>query len=130
MRALVVVLVLLWASPGPAADEKEAKPLTPAEAAKHVNEKCTVELEVKSSAKARNGMVFLNSESNYRDGKNFTVVIEKKDLEKFKKAEIADPAAHYKGKTVHVTGTVSLYQNRPQLKVEDPAQIKVVETKK
>ena len=35
-----------------------------------------------------------------------------------------------KGKTVHVSGTVTLYQNRPQIQVEEPGQIKVVEKKK
>ena len=32
-----------------------------------------------------------------------------------------------KGKTVKVTGTVSLYQERPQIVISDPKQIEVVE---
>jgi DNA/RNA endonuclease YhcR with UshA esterase domain len=86
-------------------------------------------MEVKSTGKARNGMIFLNSEANYRDGKNFTLVIDKKAAEKFKKASIADPGAHFKGKQVQVTGTVTQYQNRPQMKVDEPGQIKIVEKK-
>jgi DNA/RNA endonuclease YhcR with UshA esterase domain len=108
----------------------EAKPLTVAEAAKKVNEKVTVEFEVKSTGQSMNQkLVFLNSESNHRNDKNFTIVIDPKSLEKFAKAGVADPKAFYKGKTVRVTGTVSLYENKPQIKVDDPEQIKVVEKK-
>jgi DNA/RNA endonuclease YhcR with UshA esterase domain len=112
------------------ADGKEAAPLSPAEAAKKVDQKCTVAMDVKSTGKSRGGkLVFLNSEANFRDGKNFTLVIDRAALAKFKKASITDPAAHFKGKKVLVTGKVTLFQNRPQIKVDDPAQIKVLEKK-
>jgi DNA/RNA endonuclease YhcR with UshA esterase domain len=131
MRSVVVVLALA-SLPLPArADEKESRPVPPAEAAKLVNKKCTVEMEVKSTGRSqRGGLIFLNSEANYRDGKNFTLLIDRKAADKLKKAGIADPAAHFKGKTVYVSGTVTLYQNRPQIQVEEPGQIKVVEKKK
>src|SRR5262249_23279388 len=126
MRWLAAGLLLGLVSPGGGTDEKETKPITPAEAAKQVNKKCTVQMEVKSTGKARGGnFVFLNSEKNFKDKANFTVVIEKKSLAKFKKAGIADPAAHYKGKKVQVTGTVTLYNERAQIKVDDPKLIKV-----
>ena len=48
---------------------------------------------------------------------------------KFKEARVDDPAAHFKGKTILVTGKVTLYQERPQIRVEDPKQIQVVEKK-
>jgi DNA/RNA endonuclease YhcR with UshA esterase domain len=117
LSAVLLALVLL-----PAADDK---PLTPAEAAKKVNEKVTVEMEVKSTGgtTAR----FLNSETDFKDDKNFTVFIPKEALEKFAKVKIEDPAKHFKGKTVRVTGTVTLYRDKPQIKVEDPDQIKVVD---
>jgi DNA/RNA endonuclease YhcR with UshA esterase domain len=112
------------------AEDKDGKPVTPAEAAKLVDKKCTVVMVVNSTGKARGTrFVFLNSEKDFRDKKNFTLVIEKKNLAKFKKAKIDDPAAHFKGKKVQVTGTVTLYQEKPQIKVEDPAQIKIVEEK-
>jgi hypothetical protein len=50
-------------------------------------------------------------------------------LEKFAKAKIEDFDAHYKGKTVRVTGTVTLYRDKPQTKVEDPDQIKIINKK-
>jgi DNA/RNA endonuclease YhcR with UshA esterase domain len=129
MRSLAIALVLAFLPAAIRADEKDAQPITPADAAKQVNKKCTVLLEVKSTGKARSGLIFLNSEANYKDGKNFTLVIDKKAGEKFKKASIDDPAAHFKGKQVEVTGTVTLYQNRPQIKVDEPAQIKIVDKK-
>jgi DNA/RNA endonuclease YhcR with UshA esterase domain len=122
--ALVLGLVVAAAR----AEDKAAKPVTPAEAAKLVDKKCTVVMEIASTGKAGK-LLFLNSEKNYRDKKNFTLVIEKNNLAKFKKAKIDDPAAHFKGKKVQVTGTVTLYQEKPQIKIEDPAQIKIVEEK-
>jgi DNA/RNA endonuclease YhcR with UshA esterase domain len=96
-------------------------------AAQKVNEKVTVEMEVKSTGgkTAR----FLNSEADFKDDKNFTVFIPQEALEKFAKAKIEDFDAHYKGKTVRVTGTVTLYRDKPQTKVEDPDQIKIINKK-
>jgi DNA/RNA endonuclease YhcR with UshA esterase domain len=70
-------------------------------------------------------MVFLNSEADYTSEKNFAVVIRKGD--RFPRAGIADPAAFYAGKAVRVTGTVSLYNDRPEIVVTDPEQIRVVD---
>jgi uncharacterized protein (TIGR03067 family) len=122
-RVFVLAAVLL-AARLPAADE--AKPLTPAEAAKKVDEQVTVQMVVKS-ALARGSRGFLDSEANYRDPKNFTILINRAALDKFKAAGIEDPAAHFKGKTVRVTGTVSLYQNRPQIVLTGPSAITIVE---
>ena len=107
----------------------DAKPLTVDEAAKKVNEKVTLEFEVKSTGQSSAKLTFLNSESNYRNEKNFTVVIDPKAEEKFTKAGVNDAKGFYKGKTIRVTGTVTLFQNKPQIKVDDPAQIKIVEKK-
>ncbi len=129
MRTCAIALFLLFVPAVPAADDKDAKPITPEEAAKRVNEKVIVEMEVKSTGMSKSKLIFLNSEANYRDGKNFAVVIDKAAAEKFKKAKIDDPAAHFKGKIIQVTGKVTLYMNRPEIRVDDPEQIKVVEKK-
>ena len=99
MRVCLMALVLGLVVAAARAEDKAAKPVTPAEAAKLVDKKCTVVMEIASTGKAGK-LLFLNSEKNYRDKKNFTLVIEKKNLAKFKKAKIDDPAAHFKGKTV------------------------------
>jgi DNA/RNA endonuclease YhcR with UshA esterase domain len=109
------------------AAEPQTTPISPAEAAKKVNEKVTVEMEVKSTGGKDN--CFLNSEVDFKDGKNFTVFIPKETVEKFKKDKIDNPAAHFKGKIIHVTGTVILYKDRPEIKVEQPEQIKIVDKK-
>jgi DNA/RNA endonuclease YhcR with UshA esterase domain len=129
MRYGCVVLGLLVGAQSWAAGPPQ-RPISPAEAAKAVDQKCTVLMEVKSIGKDRRGrFVFLNSEANYRDGKNFTLVIDRSALENFKKASIADPAAHFKGERVLVTGKVTLFQNRPQIKIDDPTQIKIMKKK-
>jgi hypothetical protein len=47
-------------------------------------------------------------------------------LPNFQKAGSGDPGKYYFGKTIVVSGTVSLVQNRPQIRVQDPEQIKVI----
>jgi DNA/RNA endonuclease YhcR with UshA esterase domain len=113
------------------ADDPDRKPIAPAEAARHINEKCVVEMEVKSTGKSRDGnAVFLNSETDFKDKNNFTIFLGGKELlEKFKKAKIDDPAAHFKDRTIRVTGTVKLYREKPEIAVDDPDQIQVVEKK-
>ena len=46
---------------------------------------------------------------------------------KFKEAKIDDPAGYFKGKTVRVTGVVKVRDEQPQIEVDDPRQIEVVE---
>ena len=38
-----------------------------------------------------------------------------------------NPAGHFKGRVIRVTGVVMLKDNRPQIDVNDPRQIEVVE---
>ena len=99
-------------------------PLTPAEAAKKVDEKVVVEFEVLSSG-GRNNQ-YLNSEEDYKNAKNFTIFISKDHLPNFKKGGIENPAVHYKGKFIQVTGTVELHEKKPQIKVEQPDQVKII----
>jgi len=110
--------------------QDDSKPLTPDEALKKVDEKITVQFEVKSTG--GNTARYLNSEADYRSGKNFAIFIPQNALAKFHKADIDEPSDYYKGKIVQVTGTVTLGSSkttsaRPQIRVEDPAQIKVID---
>jgi len=109
-----------------------AKPLspgsmTPGDAATKVGEKVTVEFAVKNTGATRDkSRVFLNS-AEFREKDNFTIVLDMKKLEsRLKDAKIDDPQTHYKGKTVRVTGTVSLFRDSPQIVVEEMNQIEVV----
>lgn len=114
----------------PAAGSKTTTPgaVTPAEAATKVNEKVTLEMAVKFTGKSRSGSrVFLNS-AGARDADNFTVVLDMAKVgDALKAAGVTDPVAHFKGKTVRVAGTVSVYQEKPQIVVEDAGQISIVE---
>jgi hypothetical protein len=91
----------------------------------------TVEMAVKSSKNALAGRmeIYLDSEENFRDEKNFAVVISATAAAKFKDAGIDDPATHFKGRTIRVTGTVVVHENRPRIVVEDPSQVGVVSKK-
>jgi DNA/RNA endonuclease YhcR with UshA esterase domain len=129
MRLLTVVFVLLTLPPVVWADDKENKPVTPADAAKMVDKKVTVEMEVKSTGKS-SGVFFLNSEEDFKSEKNFTIFISKEGTTKFKEAKVDDPTAQFKGKTVRVTGTVKLYKDKPEIVVDDPKQIETVDKKK
>lgn len=71
--------------------------------------------------------IYLNYEVDFRSEKNFAVFIPNVALAAFQKANGADPGKYLRDKTIVVTGTVTLAQNRPQMRVEDPKQIKVVD---
>jgi hypothetical protein len=55
------------------------------------------------------------------------VVINEEGAARFKKAGIDEPAGHFKGKTIRVTGTVTLERDRPRIVVSDPGQIRIID---
>jgi hypothetical protein len=107
-----------------AAAQEPVRPIPPAVAAKRVDEKVVVQMEVKSTG--GNTARYLNSAVDFRDASNFAIYIPSTFVEKFKKAIMQDPAVYYKGKMILVTGTVTLDQQKPQIKAIDPTQIRVV----
>jgi DNA/RNA endonuclease YhcR with UshA esterase domain len=129
MRLTLAFLAMTTITPVLLADDKDAKPVSPAEAAKMLDKKITIEMEVKSAGKGK-GVFFLNSEEDFKSDKNFTIFINEDVVKKFKDAKIDDPAAEYKGKTIRVTGTVKLYKEKPEIVIDDPKQIEVVDKKK
>ncbi len=126
MRLLTVLLTLAFV-PAVFADDVPAKAITSAEAAKKVDQQVTVEMEVKSTGGRSNR--YLNSQEDYKSADNFTIFIAKEVLAKFKDAKIDDPAVYYKGKTICVTGTVTVYDGESRIEIGAPDQIKVVEKK-
>jgi DNA/RNA endonuclease YhcR with UshA esterase domain len=102
-------------------------PLSPLEVANRVNEQVTVEMLVKAAKNCPHcSQIFLDSEEDHHDQRNLAVAVTKIGKTKFKEAMIDDPAGHFKGKTIRVTGTVILKHNRPEIEVDDPRQIEVV----
>jgi hypothetical protein len=49
--------------------------------------------------------------------------------DKLKAAGVDDPAGHFKGKTIRVSGKVIRKDDRPRIEVDAATQIKVVEKK-
>jgi DNA/RNA endonuclease YhcR with UshA esterase domain len=132
----LVVIVLaglsVTASRGSRADDAKAseKVVPAAEARGKIGEQCTVEMVVKASKNAvKRRTYFLDSEDDFHDDKNFAVVISYDDAAKFQAAGIDDPAEHYKGKTIRVTGKVIHEDDQVRMRVDDPKQIKLVEAK-
>src|SRR6202047_1949005 len=123
--AMTLVLVGLVVLSAPA---KDAKPLTPVEAIKKVNEKVTVEMLVKATKNRleKRGEIYLDSEEDFRDEKNLGIVVTKTGAAKFKEAGVDDPAVHFKDKTIRVKGTVIIKEGRPRIEVEDPKAIRIV----
>ena len=102
-------------------------PLSTSEAASRINEQVTVEMLVKTVKNCPHcSQVFLDSEEDHHDPRNFAVAVTETGKGKFKEAGRDDPAGHFKGKTIRVTGVVQVKHKQPQIEVDDPGQIEVV----
>src|SRR5207248_5385733 len=101
-RWLTVMTVVLLVRSIAAADDK---PLTPVEARGKVGEQITVEMTVRASKDRlhKRGEIYLDSEADFHDAKNFAVVITKSGAASLQKAGIANPAAHFKGKVIRAS---------------------------
>jgi DNA/RNA endonuclease YhcR with UshA esterase domain len=129
MRYFIPFVMIVFVVGSAEADDSKPKPLTVTEAAKKVGMKVTVEMEVKSTGSSGGGF-FLNSEPDFKSEANFTLFINSANAAKFKEAKIENPAEHFKGKKVRATGEVKLFREKPEIVLEDPKQIEVVEEKK
>lgn len=87
------------------------------DAAKHNGEKVTVQGVVADAYQSGSLTVFLDFGKPYPDD-CFAAVIFKTALDKFQ-----DPQNSYTNKTVRVSGTVTEYQNKPEIILDDPSQI-------
>jgi DNA/RNA endonuclease YhcR with UshA esterase domain len=103
-------------------------PISPVDAIKRVSEPVLVEMQVRRTKSCTcTSQFYLDCEENHRDPNNLGVVITPAGATKFKKAEIDDPAEHFKGKTIRVQGVVTLKEGWPYIEVDDPVQIEIVE---
>jgi DNA/RNA endonuclease YhcR with UshA esterase domain len=102
-------------------------PLSAPEARTRINEHVTVEMLVKAAKNCqRCSLMFLDSEEDHHDTRNFAVAVTEAGKGKFNEAKVDDPAGHFKGMTIRVTGKVIDKDNQPQIEVDDPSQIEVV----
>jgi DNA/RNA endonuclease YhcR with UshA esterase domain len=101
-------------------------PLSPLEAASRINEQVTVEMLVRAAKNCPHcSQIFLDSEEDHHDPNNLAVAVTETGAARFKGARIGDPALHFKGKLIRVTGVVTLKEKRPRIEVDDPGQIEV-----
>jgi DNA/RNA endonuclease YhcR with UshA esterase domain len=127
VRSLFVVSALGCAAPLFGADAD--KVLGPVEARKKVGERITVQMEVKAAKDRleKRGEIYLDSQENFKDEKNFAVVITKKGAASLKEAGIDDPAGHFKGKIIRAGGVVKEVSGVPRIEIDEAKQIQVVE---
>ena len=81
-------------------------------------QKITVYGKTTGSGKSSSGTNFVNF-----DGAEFYLVTFKTDLAEFPDGE---PSDLYDGKRLAVTGTVSVYQGKPQIKLTSPDQVEIL----
>src|SRR5262245_58325595 len=107
----------------------EEKPLSPIAARKKVGETITVEMTVQAAKDRleKRGEIYLDAETDFRDEKNFAVVITKTGAASLKAAGIDKPAEHFKDKRIRAAGTVKVVDKVPRIEIDDAKQIKIVE---
>lgn len=135
--ARLLAIALLIASPAwgtswaEANDDKKSESSLPAiEARNHVGKECTFQMKVKASKNAaKRKTYFLDSEEDFHDASNLSVVISYDHADKFREAGIDDPAEHFRDKTIRVTGKVIEEDDQIRIRIEDPKKIEIIEPK-
>ena len=89
---------------------------TPEEAARHVGETATVTGTVDGFNQSGKGNIFLNMGGKYPN-QAFTAWIPPESA-----AQFSNPQ-DYEGKTIAVSGKITLYRGKPEIKVTSPSQI-------
>jgi DNA/RNA endonuclease YhcR with UshA esterase domain len=116
MRALVLALGFALTA-APALAQTQTQTIMPADVKAHVGQTVTVEGAVSGVHTARSGVTFIDIGGRYPDSA-FTAVIFAGDAGKFPNVDALN------GKTVDITGPVRLYKGRPEIILNDAAQIK------
>jgi DNA/RNA endonuclease YhcR with UshA esterase domain len=106
----------------------EDKALTPVEARKEVGKKITVEMTVQAAKDRldKRGEIYLDSEMDFHDEKNFAVIITKNGAASLKRAGIDAPADHFKGKKIRASGRVKEVDKVPRIEIDKAEQIKLL----
>lgn len=129
----LVFLAIAKVATASADDKEKPKPqvVAASDAKNHVGKRCTVEMTVRSSKNAApRREYYLDSEEDFHDENNFAVVISYDHNEAFEQTGTTDPAEHYRGKKLRVTGEVIRENDQVRIRVEEPKQIEIVEDKR
>lgn len=111
---------------GPAPKPRPAGVVSPLQAlAMNEADALTVQFTVVAGRVIGDGeRILLNSDSDFRGPKNFTVVVNRSALTgAYENANFES----FKGKTIRVTGAISLYNSAKQLQVDDAAKLLLIE---
>jgi WD40 repeat protein len=102
--------------------------LAPAEAAKRVDEVCSVGFRVENIGRSRtSNWVFLNSHEDFRHPENFTIAVRDGTDNRLRKFGLPVPVEQLQGRTIQVRGKVTLHQDRPQIIVEQAGQVQIID---
>ncbi len=111
----------------PAVAKVDGQPLDAERLKNLLNKEVTIEMHVAGTGQAKNATrIFLNSSKDRNNPFNITVVIEKKIAEQMKDAGIDNPRDHFDGRNVRVVGTLTTFQDRPQIVLSEAGKISVV----
>jgi hypothetical protein len=132
--ASFVLLALTSLAAGRAISNDESAPpkkIRPEQARKFVGQRCVVTFVAKKTKHAvRRNRYYVDSQEDFHDAKNLGIQIEEPMAARIcRSRQIDDLAAFLKGKTIRVTGVVFLQDDLPYIKVADPADLVVIETK-
>jgi hypothetical protein len=110
-------------------DDAKDKPLSPVEARKKLGDSIILEMTVKTAKDRleKRGEIYLDAEDDFRDEKNFAVVITKAGAASLKDAGIDEPAKHFEGKRIRAIGTVKEVDKVPRIEIDEAKQIRIVE---
>src|SRR5947208_16900284 len=108
-----VIAVVGWLA---AADDNA---LSPVQARKKVGESITVEMTVQAAKDRleKRGEIYLDAEMDFRDPKNFAVVIIKAGAASLRNAGIDQPAEHFRGKKIRASGVVKEVEQATSIEV-------------
>jgi DNA/RNA endonuclease YhcR with UshA esterase domain len=95
----------------------QAQTIGLAELKTHVGQPVTVEAAISDVHVARSGVTFIDMGGHFPDN-NFVAVIFADDAAKFPNASALE------GKTVAISGTVQLYQGKPEIVLKSASQLK------
>ncbi|MFW6162472.1 MAG: hypothetical protein ACODAJ_06855 [Planctomycetota bacterium] len=120
VAALIVLYAAkawLWTDRGPGTEDPEV--ISWRQAQRHVGEFLTVEGTIVLTRRTEKAC-FLNFHPEWQH--TFTAVIFARRFGAFP----SEPEAHYRGKTVRVTGLIRDYQGKPEIVLHSPDQIEVI----
>ncbi len=117
------------------AGAKDIPKVPAAEAASHLNQRCIVEMQVRSVAVVKNGpvAVSLNSEVDWRQRGNFTVLLSNAAVQRYHEDGVEDFVQYFKDRKIRVTGTIGhqkdlrLKLTRVQTVIDDPASVQLMD---